>query len=540
MAKTLQTSVQIASRKARKTQIPTATGGGALTVRQQYDVVSAQRNPAGGRKRRQGRIETKDEDGIFQPRHRLIGANLVRDTLRNAPQARGMAKTLRVNVVGNFGKLRFQTSGEWYRSAQDWFNGKWGRTADFLDNSSWRECLQLVVYAISHEGDFVCIFDDGILSGIPGGTGKLAFFEGDQICNLTDRDFKPFSARGYTQSAGIIRDRLGREVGVICTRNRGQVETPMKEALILTRNPDAPFASVPWVFVRRKFRLRQGRGTGDALTSLQTVIDSYEMLGYEMQTAKAAASRYATVFESDSAAGEPEGFAELEGVPGEEGTAPTAKTDADPLPEELEPSAQALERYTGGNVDYLGHDDKIEFDPANRPNSQLEPFLDYTTDVAGSAHGLAHAYARNRADTSYTAFRGDMVMTWMCFTDFQQFIEDGFSDWAAVNAIRWALRRNMIPGPAPEGWEGKIAWQYPRMPAVDEAKEQRAKREKFKNGLTRFREEIGPNWREHMDDLAEEIAYAREKNLPLSIFETASGGAATTNPDDDGSDPSAE
>ena len=524
MSRRLKSSVQVAlarsvaaAKAAAAAELVDSRGRRIGQARGEYDF-TRETNVAGGRKRRPARVETREEDEILRPRHRLGAANLTRDIVRNSPQARGMAKTMRINVVGSYGKLRFNQTGGWYAAAQRWFNSVWARRADYLDGASFREILQLVVYAVSHEGDFVAIFDDGILSGRRGGTGKLAFFESDQICNLSVRDFAPYQERGYSQCAGVIRDRYGRECGVICSRHRGQVETARAEALVLTRDPDAPFASVPWVHVRRKFRLRQGRGIGDAVTALQTVLDSYEMLGYEMQTAKMAASRYATVYEAEPAPADPKGFAELETE------AEIAAAEDTPIAEETEEdAADALELYTGANVDYLNAGDRVEFDPTNRPNSQLEPFLDYTTDVAGQSHGLAHAYARMRADTSYTAFRGDMVMTWMCFADFQQFLEDSFSDWAAVQAIHYGVRGGAID-PAPEGWEEYIAWQYPTMPAVDEAKEQKALAQKQKNGLVLFREQIGPHWREHFRDLAEEITLARELGLPLSMFETKSGG----------------
>lgn len=495
---------------------------GLPAVRAQYDVTASPTNAAGGRKRRQARIETGGEEHVLPPRQRLMGLNLVRDSQRNMPQARGLAKTMRVNVVGSYGKLRFNATGPFFTEAQNWFNSVWARAADFLDGTSWRECLQLVVYAIAHEGDFVAVFDDGILSGRPGGTGRLAFWEADQICNLTEADFAPLKQAGFTQAAGVIFDRHGRKVGVICSRNRGATETERKHAVILTRDPDAPQDAVNWVHVRRKFRLRQGRGVGDAVTAMQTMLDSHEILGYELQTTKLAASRYATVYEKESSeSDEPSGFADLaaaaDQVTSGDAPAPLTPDEADQV------AADALERYTGGNVDYMQAGDKVEFDPANRPNNNLAPFLDYTTDVSGAAFGLAHAYARMRADTSYTAFRGDMCMTWMTFADFQQFLEDSFSDWGAIQAIRWGIAHGHITEPAPEGWAASIAWQYPKMPAVDEQKEQAATAQRLKNGLALYRELIGPHWREHFAQLGEEIRLAREMGIPLSLLETVAG-----------------
>lgn len=499
------------------------SNGKPLAVRAHYDVVTKPRNPSGGRKRRQARIERGEEEALLAPRHRLQATTLVRDAIRNTPQARGIAKTMRVNVVGSYGKLQFKETGDFYSEAARWFNSVWARAIDFLDNTSWRESLQLVVYAIAHEGDFVAVFDDGTLSARPGGTGKMVFFEADHICNLRAIDFSKFEARGYTQDAGVISDRLGRQVGVILSRKRGETECALDGAIVLSRDPDVAQYDLPWVHVRRKFRLRQKRAAGDALTSLRTLLDSDEILGYELQTAKSAAARYATVIESEEDDPlTPSGYDDLESEQNGDG--------------DEESRVEALEHYTGGNVDYVPSGTDIKFDPTTRPNVNLGPFLDYTTDVAGASFGLAHAYARMKADTSYTAFRGDMTMTWMTFKDFQQFLEDSFSDWAAVQAVRWGMKRGAIKAAPPEGWEGYIAWQYPRMPAVDEAKEQTAIAQKLKNGLTTFAEEIGPHWREHFETLGAEIKFAKSLGIPLSILETVAGAMASSENNNDGED----
>lgn len=508
-----------------------------------YDF-GAELNERGGRQRRMSRIETQGENDILRPTLRLRGINLARDMLRNNPQFRGMARTMRANIVGDYGKLRFRESGGWYEAAQTWFNSLWARHADFIDGSTWRECLQLAAVAVETEGDFVAVFDDGILTGGTG-TGRLRFFEGDQICNLDDASFGEYSARGWTQNSGVLYDKFGRVVGVVVTSRRGLDCVPAADAFVLTRDPDAE-DDPNWVLVLRKFRLAQTRGSASAIPALQTIIDSYEMLGYELLTAKQGASRYAlvTMPQNDSGVAVPAGFDDVDGGTGGEGGSGNAdgadananadgETGADNSDDF---HADALEEWSGANTDYAPFGTQITFDPANRPNSNMPGFLDYTTDVAGSALGMGHAYSRLRADTSYTAFRGDMVMTWMSFRDFQQFLEDSFSDWAARCAIRHGMETGAIPAAAPEGWEGEIAWQYPRMPSVDEQKEQAALQLKLKNGLTTFRDILGPSWREQLTQFAEEIDFARKLNLPLSVLESLPGGMGAAQPQQDTED----
>jgi len=142
-----------------------------------------------------------------------------------------------------------------------------------------------------------------------------------------------------------------------------------------------------------------------------------------------------------------------------------------------------------------------------------------------------------RADSSYTAFRGDMIMTWAgAFYPMQKLLERTFADHVAVKALTWGQRKGFVPM-LPAGWEQSLSWQWPRMAEVDTAKQQTAIAQAIKNGVTDWSQLIGPDWMQHFDALAQQIEYARAKGIPLSNMETKSGGAiAPASEEKDGTD----
>ena len=146
--------------------------------------------------------------------------------------------------------------------------------------------------------------------------------------------------------------------------------------------------------------------------------------------------------------------------------------------------------------------------------------------MAGRAHGLNSSYALGRAEGSYTAFRGDLTMSWCTFADNQQFLEDIFSDWAAVHVLRRAIDLREIPGTPPAGWESRIRWTYPKMPAVDEQKEQAAILAKLRNGTTTLRDELGPAWRDILRQRNEERKFCASLGLTLAQDETTPGATS--------------
>lgn len=505
-------------------------------------------NAAGGRKRRPPRVERgpEEESPQLSPRHRLEGVNLARDLMRNSAQVRGLARTIRVNTIGDCGQLVFaDAEGDWFAVAADYFNHRWGRHADFVDGTTWRETLQLVVYALAFEGDCVAVFDDGLLSPrLPAekrGTGRLAFFEADQIANLRAADFAEWTKRtgraGWHQCSGVLLDDLGRKRGVIVSRHRGEMEVAYKDALVLLLDPDDPDAA-PWRHVTRKFRLRQLRGSADALPSIATVQDALEMTDYELQSAKRAASHYAAAIAKDApvqpvdmaALPKPEDLAQAVADsaaasapdPATAAAAPGAVDDDEPSGA----SRSNLARLSGGQFDLWDGIEKIEWDPATRPSDRVVEFLEYATRLAGRAHGLNASYASGRAEGSYTAFRGDLTMSWTTFRDNQQALEDCFSDWVARHVLGRAIEIGDLP-PPPDGWETRIRWTYPRMPAVDEEKEQRALLAALRNGTRTLRDELGPAWRDVLRQRNAEREFCASLGLSLAQDEITPGSQPT-------------
>jgi capsid protein len=357
------------------------------------------------------------------------------------------------------------------------------------------------------------------------GTGKLLFFEADQITNLTEEDFKAFigeakEREAWTQESGILRDEYGRKCGVICAKTRGVPSVARKDALILTCDPDTP-EGAPWRHIARKFRLRQLRGVPDAFAAIQSACDTYEILGYELQSAKEAAAHYAAIIEGEDAAqATATGFDDSE---------PTEEEEREEAEEEEETiSADGLQRYCGGDLDIFPHGTTVSFDSPQRPNNNLPGFLDFTGDLTGLAFGLWHSIARGRSDSSYTSFRGDVVQTALTFRDFQQWLEDAFSDWVARSTISRAVALGILEAP-PEGWEKVIAWQYPTVPEIDASKEASARAQRYRSKELTLRETLGPAWREQIEQIAEERNLMRKLGLRHPSEETASGQIIDTN-----------
>ncbi len=517
MTKTRLQSAKDSAQIARL-ELYTAAAKRKAAIVSKYDATEPSLN------RRQPTREMKSEDDIYPMRKRALGTNVGRDLERNYSPARGMLHQIRMNVVGSLGKLQINkvagsTKDDGSEQGAGWFNGVWAKDCDYRDPGiHFSSALQNVVASAVREGDLLTMVDDGLIEN----TGKLLHWEGDQIAPLSEDALKVKGLAGpdITQENGIIRGKWGKVLGYVVSGKRGM--TVISEAADATvfKPEDAWLVKNPW-------RLNQGRGVPALITAATNILDLYEILSKEMLSAKRASQIAGFVKRGDAVTDWD--------VPG---------SDAIHLPENSDKTSDELtdegagaddsgkknyerfEALTGGIFEYLDKGDDIVLPKIDRPNVQLNTFIEAVLGYAGSSLGLARAYTLLRADSSYTAFRGDMILTWAgAFYPLQKWLERSYADKVAVKVLRWAQGKGVIPK-LPYGWETRLSWQWPTMPHVDEAREEAATENALRNGTTDYGELLGPAWRTKFAALSEQLDVARENNLPLSVFGMKSGGAA--------------
>jgi capsid protein len=186
-----------------------------------------------------------------------------------------------------------------------------------------------------------------------------------------------------------------------------------------------------------------------------------------------------------------------------------------------------LENLTGGYMEYLDEDDDFKLLDINRPNIKAQEYLENININNGASLGLAKVYSTMQASTAYTAFRGEMLLSWAQFYVDQKWLERRFMDWLAIKAINWGIKKGHIDTP-PTGWESKNSFAWPTMPIVDPLKLEMSIAKALKNGRTDFKKILGPQWEEILKGYAEQIKTIRELEIPLEVLESKSGGLTPT------------
>jgi capsid protein len=479
-----------------------------------YDPVDTNRNTG---QRRQPRIEMTNESGILNARTRLQIINLCRDTERNSSIAKSMIRQFKINVVGELAKLQLNTdSEEINRTVNTWFNSVYSNNCDSHGFQHWTDILKNTLAAVIREGDFVITVDT-----FNRRDGKIVIFEADQIVNMSKKDWDAkekftkdmLSSENVSQEDGIVYDSWGRELAYIVTGKRG---TTMQDAENLTILP-AEQARL----VRNTFRPNQGRGNGEFFSVVADIEDIYEMRGKEIQTAKVGATFAAIVKKTDAI--EDAAFRGGE-IPEELYELP----DDTPIVETPQKQYESLGMLEGGATEYMEPGEEFDIVDFDRPNVKMQEFYERVAQGAGAALGLAKAYTRLEAYNSYTAFRGEMVMTWQTFYSWQKFIERNICDFVAEKAIPLAIENGELNVNLPDGWERMISWSFPYMPQVDPIKDNQGWSGAIKEGFLGYQDKLGPNWKAILTNYSNALKEAAALGFNLTAFETKTGGIIET------------
>ncbi|HCE42304.1 MAG TPA: hypothetical protein DET40_01995 [Lentisphaeria bacterium] len=485
-------------------------------ILQTYDAVDSRNT----KKRRQATIETEDESKQMSQQEGLQATALARNLQRNYTVAKSHLNQLKLQTIGTGAKLVINSEDEATAKAVAWYNGAYSKSCDSRDDTPMGELQGQIIETVIREGNVIVALDD-----FDEDDGKLIFWESDQFATIEKSAWEKtdlFKA-GYKQDRGIITSKKGRVYGYAVGSERGKTSYKDGEYTILTRDQAK--------LLKNPFRLNQKLGISGILTAATSYQDIHEGIQSELQTMKLFSKRAGQVVKDPNYAG----TSVEEDILLNSGVDPEAiidGTEATPTPAEPSDNYDKIEAYCGGLVDYMQSGEKFEpIDSGNRPNLSLKEFSDWVNIMAGGSLGLYDCYSTNTVNTSYTAFRGAMMLTNPTFKFWAKWLERRFLDWVAVKAINWAISKGKLQA-LPEGWENRIMFLFPEQEDINPLDAANARSAMLKNAQTTFSKQLGPQWKSKLIQLAEETKFIKEIGLDwLGIFETKSGAPTTAQPD---------
>lgn len=505
------------------------SGARHIRVYDRYDAVKH----SGNRPRRL--MDRGSEESEFRKYDRMYAISLGRDMHRNQARFVALERQIARMTAGTV-KCQVNTPDRtWNTEAERYFNKVFARDCMMtIPRLHLSELCQQLVSSLIREGDALVVYDDGCIRG----SGKLVVFEADQLVTMAFEDFRRLYP-GCTQEAGVILDEYDCIIGYITSavRYTDEQEAHRPNTLsVLPASECVVFNTNQAVLLASRYRPGQVRGVPEMLPVAICLDDADDMIKSEQITAKRASKCYATVRLGDASASAMadselmEAYEQQEAL-GHVNPETGELVNPEPTPRQERPHYESIDNDDSAIVTYLDGHDQLDIHDPQRPNLHTDEFYRARNSDAAAALGLARGYAEMSVTNSYTAHRGESLLTWASIYDRQKQLERTLLDWLGEKVISRAIARGELSAPPSADWPFLISWDLPTMPPIDERTSVEAQAAALKSGLATYKDLLGSDWEEHMREYSREIDLIRSLDLPVSPLETVSGAPSVTPPD---------
>ena len=166
---------------------------------------------------------------------------------------------------------------------------------------------------------------------------------------------------------------------------------------------------------------------------------------------------------------------------------------------------------------------KMELLDTKRPNANMPDFINWLATKSAAPFGLSEQFATfmpKGAD-----FRANQLFSERTFEEAQKFLEQ-ICDWTLFRWSIWAFKRGIIDR-QPSTFISDVAWSWPKMDELDELAHQNAVEKKLRNMTSSYKQELGPDWKDTLKTIKDEIDWCKKNNLPHPAYNMISGGERT-------------
>lgn len=447
------------------------------------------------------RTDLSETEQQFRADRRILAYLQADDLYDNSSIASTIDTAIRLTIGQRGGTPIFTGSDREY--ATEYFN-RWKRTCGYCEGESYYEMLSLILRCVMLHGDCLVWCDDQLTGG------KIRIFDADQICSVEMADFNKWKTDNglpdhARQVEGVVVDGTGKVYGYFVTMLRNRYAVSINDAMYL------PVDTCRRVAFHKKHT--QYRGEPMVLANQQITEDTKSLLRSEVGAAKLASELPLIVerpegFDANAISSLLEGYSDIGELTDGTGIAPE---DLMKLGEASNASeASTFKAFQDkASIAMVDAGTKVtNLTNAQRPSAPIQSWVDVLNDANGKAIGVMSCLSRGRADNSYSSGMIEIEISWKSFEESQKLLERQVVDY--VMSV-------ILPNSTYE-----VHWD--KAVVIDPEKDEKVKDMQIKGGRTTFRELLGADWKEILNELAEEKKYLKEIGLDnISLFQTGNG-----------------
>lgn len=430
-----------------------------------------------------------------------------RDLERNSDIANGVLKAFKRNVVGNGFTLQAKTGDDDLDDQIETLWRRWTRrtNCDVTQQQSFNELLRMAVVRKKADGGILfkkCYTSGGLLPF------KLQALEVDEL----SRSVASPRYKGDRVIGGIEYNEYNRPVGYwIEQYNIDGWET----------NQPVFYPAKDIIFYYSKSRPSQLREVSDLAPSLSRIRDANEFIAAVSMKERIAAC-FALLIKRAAPTG---GF--------QGGSRNGADKDR---------TSYSGKMLTPGLISEMNAgDDAVTINPGNG-SSEATGFLKLLQRLVGAGQGLSYeSTSRDMSETNYSSARQGMIEDDLTYTEEVELLQGKLM----VEVYETFLISAVLAGKLtiPDFWNDpqkymEHEWVASPKKWIDPQKEANANKTALESCIKSFKQisaEQGRDWKEQIDDMADVVAYAKEKGVQIGGYKSVQNEPQTDpkeNPDE--------
>lgn len=432
-----------------------------------------------------------------------------RDLERNSDIAQAVLHAFRRNVIGKGYTLRAITGEEALDTQLERGWKRWtdARNCDVTGEQSFNEILRMMVDRKKVDGGILVLFRYTRGGLVP---FKLQCLEVDEL----DVSQSAPRTRGNRVVGGIEYDAYRRPVGYWFRQYDLEGYQAMEPVFVDARDV---------FFYKSKHRPSQLREMSDLAPTVTRIRDVNEFI-VSVATKERAASAVGLAIKKTNAVSD---------MPGRGGNLGSGKK-----------VDYATKKLVPGMILELGAGDDVAIIDPKGTATDATTFLKTQQGLIAAGQGLSYeAVSRDMYNAKYSAARQNAIEDEAAYTEEIELLESFMTEVYEAFVISGVLCGLFS---IPDFWERKEdylahAWVKPPKKWIDPQRESGADRIALQSGQKTFQDlqaEKGRDWKEVVDEMAEALAYAREKGIDLGgiIFGTSEESPIGGDSDDDDGD----
>ena len=157
---------------------------------------------------------------------------------------------------------------------------------------------------------------------------------------------------------------------------------------------------------------------------------------------------------------------------------------------------------------------KMELLDTKHPNANMPEFINWLAGRSAAPFGLTREFAT--FTPTGADYRANQLFTERVFEECQKWLEN-ICDWTLYRWTLWANKRGIIKR-TPDTFIYDVDWSWPKMEELDENAHQDAVEKKLRNMTSSYRDELGPDWKDTLMTVKDEIDWCKQNNLPHPAY----------------------